>query len=135
MGPPGSRADRDRQRGWEQEHAEGELPSFGSLSGDESNRRTGPESGPGTPIPPKAEREHRSQNTGIPFKELQVLRRRPQLLEAGRRPYTGMVVHQELKVGVDLQNNEKPCVNEGLSDFPNPCSRRLLKMGHTKTVQ
>lgn len=89
----------------------GELPSFGSLSGDENNRKTGPESSPGPPTPPKAEGDHRSQNTGILFKELQVLRRRPQLLEAGTCPHTGMVVHQVLEVGVDLQSNEKPCMN------------------------
>lgn len=45
-----------------------------------------------------------SQGAEIPFKELQVPWRRPQLLEAGTCPHAGMVVYQVLQVGVYLQN-------------------------------
>lgn len=46
-----------------------------------------------------------SQGAEIPFKELQVPWRRPQLLEVGTCPYTGMVVYQVLQLGMYLQNN------------------------------
>ena len=63
----------------------------------------------------KHQRETNTQNKGIPFKELQVLWRRPQLLEAGGCPHTGMVVHQVLEVGVDLQSKQSHVrITEGL---------------------
>ena len=53
----------------------------------------------------RSERKPGCSRVQIPFKELQVPRRRPQLLEAGACPHAGMVVHQVLQVGMHLRNN------------------------------
>lgn len=70
---------------------------------------------------PKGRRKPRSsQGAEIPFKELQVLWRRPQLLEAGTCPHAGMVIHQVLQVGVHLKNNGRGgvVVNQGPPKSP-----------------
>lgn len=53
----------------------------------------------------RSERKPGCSRVQIPFKELQVPWRRPQLLEAGACPHAGMVVHQVLQVGMHLRNN------------------------------
>lgn len=54
----------------------------------------------------RSERKPGCSRVQIPFKELQVPWRRPQLLEAGACPHAGMVVHQVLQVGMHSSDSK-----------------------------
>lgn len=56
----------------------------------------------GLHVPPTHTRRPRWAGRRIPFKELQVPQRRPELLEAGTRPHTAVVVHQVPQVRMHL---------------------------------
>lgn len=72
---------------------------FEFLSGDEGNRKENRSRVRAGALASTARTPVAEGNQGtvlrarVPFKELQVLRRRPQLLEAGRCPHAGMVVY------------------------------------------